>query len=38
MAQRFVHQLPKIMGIATERAGPYIYGVYADGVRALWPK
>jgi PIN like domain len=38
MAQRFVDQLPKIMRIATERPGPYIYGVYADGVRALWPK
>jgi PIN like domain len=38
MAQRFVDQLPKITRIATERPGPYIYGVYADGVRALWPK
>ena len=38
MAQRFVDQLPKITRIATEQRGPYIYGVYADGVRALWPK
>lgn len=38
MAQRFVDQLPKITRIATEQPGPYIYGVYADGVRALWPK
>jgi hypothetical protein len=38
MAQRFVDQLPKITRIATERSGPYIYGVYADGVRRLWPK
>lgn len=36
MAQRFVDQLPKITRIATEQ--PDIYGVYADGVRALWPK
>lgn len=38
MARRFVHQLPKITRIATEQPGPYIYGVYADGVRALWPR
>jgi hypothetical protein len=38
MAQRFVEQLPKIQKIASKRAGPYIYGVYADGVRPLWPK
>jgi hypothetical protein len=38
MAQRFVDQLPKITRIATERPGPYIFGVYVDGVRALWPK
>jgi hypothetical protein len=38
MAQRFVDQLPKIQRIASEQPGPYIYGVYADGVRALWPR
>lgn len=38
MAQRFVDQLPKILGIASERQGPYVYGVYADGVRPLWPR
>jgi hypothetical protein len=37
-AERFVAQLPKISQIATSEAGPYIYGVYADGVRPLWPK
>lgn len=38
MAERFVEQLPKIQKIASEQAGPYIYGVYTDGVRPLWPK
>lgn len=38
MAQRFVDQLQKIRTIASEQPGPYIYGVYADGVRPLWPK
>jgi hypothetical protein len=38
MARRFVAQLPKIQKIASEHPGPYIYGVYADGVRPLWPK
>lgn len=38
MAQRFVDQLPRIQSIASEHLGPYIYGVYADGVRVLWPK
>ena len=38
MAQRFVDQLPKIARIATDQPGPYIYGVYADGVRVLWPR
>lgn len=37
-AERLVTQLPKISEIATELAGPHIYGVYADGVRPLWPK
>jgi hypothetical protein len=38
MAKRFVTQLPKISRISNEQAGPYIYGVYANGVRVLWPK
>lgn len=38
MAKRFVTQLATIYRIAAEQAGPYIYGVYADGVRALWPR
>lgn len=38
MAQRFLRQLPRISEIAAEHAGPYIYGVYADGIRPLWPK
>jgi hypothetical protein len=38
MAQRLVTQLPRISRIAEERTGPYIYGVYSDGVRVLWPK
>ncbi len=38
MAKRLVEQLETINRIAAEQAGPYIYGVYADGVRALWPR
>jgi hypothetical protein len=38
MAERFVTRLPQINQIATSLPGPYIYGVYADGVRPLWPK
>ncbi len=38
MAQRFVEQLPRIRRIANDRVGPYVYGVYADGVRPLWPR
>jgi hypothetical protein len=38
MADRFVTQLPKITQIAISTAGPYIHGVYADGVRPLWLK
>lgn len=38
MAQRFVDQLPEITRIASEHAGPYVFGVYADGVRPLWPR
>lgn len=37
MARRFVDQFGRIIRIAAEREGPYIYGVYADGVRRLWP-
>jgi hypothetical protein len=38
MAERFVENLARIVRIAREKPGPYIYGVYADGVRPLWPK
>ena len=38
MAQRFVQHLPRITGIAAQRPGPYIYGVYRDAVRPVWPK
>ena len=37
MAERFVSQLRRIERIVNERPGPFIYGVYADGVRLLWP-
>jgi hypothetical protein len=36
MAARFVANLPRILRLA-EDPGPYIYGVYATGVRRLWP-
>lgn len=36
-AERLVANLPQITRLA-EEAGPYIYGVYADGVRRLWLK
>lgn len=38
MAARFVDHLPRIVRIAEAKPGPYIYGVYSDGVRAVWPK
>lgn len=38
MAQRFVEQLPRITRIAERKSGPYIYGVYRDAVRPVWPK
>jgi hypothetical protein len=38
MAERFVAHLPTISEIAATQIGPYIYGVYADRVRPLWPK
>jgi hypothetical protein len=38
MADRFVQNLSRIVRIAREKPGPYIYGVYSDGVRPLWPK
>jgi hypothetical protein len=38
MAARFVDNLPRVVRVAPERRGPNIYGVYSDGVRALWPK
>ncbi len=36
-AERFVNNLPRIVR-ATKRPGPYIYGVYENGLRLLWPK
>ena len=38
MAERFVANLARMVRLAREKPGPYIYGVYADGVRSLWPK
>lgn len=38
MAERFVVNLPRILRVAVERPGPYIYGVYRDAVRPLWPR
>jgi hypothetical protein len=38
MAERFVEHLPRIVRIAEEKPGPYIYGVYSDAVRPLCPK
>lgn len=38
MAERFVEHLPRIIRIAEAKPGPYIYGVYADGVRPVWPR
>jgi hypothetical protein len=38
MAERFVQNLPRIIRVAEEKPGPYIYGVYSDAVRPLWPK
>jgi hypothetical protein len=35
-AERFVSNLARIMRVAA-RPGPYIYGVYASGLRPLWP-
>jgi hypothetical protein len=36
-AERLVTNLPRILRTA-ERPGPYIYGVYANELRRLWPK
>jgi len=38
MADRFVKNLPRIVRIAEREPGPYMYGIYSDAVRALWPK
>ena len=38
MARRFVVHLPRIARIAEQKPGPYIYGVYRDAVRVVWPK
>ena len=37
MARRFVEHLPRIARIAEQKPGPYIYGVYRDAVRVVWP-
>lgn len=37
MAARFAANLPRILH-AAEEPGPYIFGVYADALRRLWPK
>jgi hypothetical protein len=36
-AERLVANLLQITHLADE-PGPYVYGVYAEGVRRLWPK
>ena len=36
-AGRLVDNLPQITRLA-EQSGPYIYSVYADRVRRIWPK
>jgi PIN domain-containing protein len=36
-ARRFVTNLPRITRVADE-PGPYIYGVYADSLKRLWPR
>ena len=36
-AERLLANLARIVRVA-ERPGPYIYGVYADELRPLWPK
>ena len=38
MAERFVENLGRIIRVSERRPGPYIYGVYRDAVRPLWPK
>ena len=38
MGQRLVAHLPRIVRVATKKPGPFIYGVYSDGVRPLWLK
>jgi len=38
MAERLVENLARIVRIAELKPGPYIYGVYSDAVRPIWPK
>lgn len=38
MAARFVTNLPRILRAAEREPGPYIYGVYSNSLRRLWPK
>jgi hypothetical protein len=34
---RFRRHERSIMGILAGRDGPYVYGIYADGMREVWP-
>jgi hypothetical protein len=38
MAERYVQWLPAILATAAVQPGPYIFGVYSDGVRPIWPR
>lgn len=38
MATRFVAHFPRIVRLAQQERGPYIYGVYAHAIRKVWPK
>jgi hypothetical protein len=38
MAERFVANLAQIVRVVEDTPGPYIYGVYSDAVRLLWPR
>jgi hypothetical protein len=37
-AGRLLRNLPRITKLAATVPGPYVYGVYADDVRRLWPR
>jgi hypothetical protein len=34
---RFLRHERSIMSILAGRDGPYVYGIYADGMREVWP-